>query len=300
MSALISIITTVYNREDYLPKAIESVLTQTYSDLELVIWDDGSTDHSLEIAFFYAKQDNRIRVFPAIHQGRGHAVANACTVSSGTYLGLLDSDDLLSETALEETILCFKENKGAGLVYTDYIVIDEEDKFKQYGPTCEVPYSKERLLVEFMVFHFRLLRRSVYDKVGGFDRKFEYCQDYDLCLKVSETSEILHLRRPLYYYRQHKESISFEKRVEQLLFGKRAIENALERRDLIKDYELEFQMFARCSLYKRQKNVSIIQPSSVNELDDEMLELELIEQEAMNDMLTLPVYEPKLMDEFEQ
>jgi glycosyltransferase involved in cell wall biosynthesis len=258
MSGLVSIITTVYNREKHLPKAIESVLAQTYSNFELIIWDDGSTDNSLEIAYFYAEQDSRIRIVPAIHQGRGNAVANACATSKGVYLGLLDSDDLLVETAIEEAVSCLEKDEKLGLVYTDYIVIDEKDKFKQYGPTCEIPYSKERLLVEFMVFHFRLFRRSTYEKVGGFEHEFTYCQDYDLCLKISEVSDILHLRRPLYYYRQHRKSISFEKRIEQLLFGKRAIENALARRGLTEEYELEFQIFARCTLYHQQKDVPVL------------------------------------------
>ncbi len=252
MSELVSVITTVYNRDRYLPKAIESVLTQTYPNFELIIWDDGSSDRSLEIARYYAQQDNRIRVIASTHQGRGHAIANACLVSKGVYLGLLDSDDLLSETALEETILYLHQNPATGLVYTDYLVIDENDKVKQYGPTCRVPYSPEKLLTEFMVFHFRLFRRSLYDFVGGFDPTFTYCQDYDLCLKISESSEIAQLQRPLYHYRQHQQSISFEKRVEQLLFGKRAVEEALQRRGLSEEYELEFQIFARCTLFRQK------------------------------------------------
>lgn len=254
MSDLISVITTVYNRERYLPKAIESVLTQTYSNFELIIWDDGSTDRSLEIAQHYAKQDDRIHVVSAPHQGRGIAVSNACASIKGTYLSLLDSDDLLAQTTLEETILYLNQNPEVGLVYTDYLIIDESDNIKQYGPTCQVPYSKERLLLEFMVFHFRLFHRSVYTQVGGFNSEFTYCQDYDLCLKISESAEIRQLQRPLYYYRQHKQSISFEKRVEQLLFGKRAIEDALQRRGLFEDYELEFQIFARCTLFHRIKS----------------------------------------------
>lgn len=251
MTNLISLITTVYNRERYLPKAIESVLAQSYPDFELIIWDDGSTDHSLDIAYHYANQDKRIRVISSTHHGRGSAVANACTLCKGNYIGLVDSDDLLAETALEETVLFLNHNPEVGLVYTDYIVIDEEDTVKQYGTNCQVAYSKERLLTEYMVFHFRLLRSSIYTQIGGFDPSFTYCQDYDLCLKVSEVTEIAQIHRPLYYYRQHKRSISHENRIEQLIFGKRAIEDALHRRGLSETYELEFQVFARCTLLHR-------------------------------------------------
>jgi hypothetical protein len=122
-----------------------------------------------------------------------------------------------------------------------------------------------------MVFHFRLIRRSVYNQVGGIDNEFMYCQDYRsinpalfaapdysftkliansvisasrasdrgfklfqvdartiaaglICLKLSEVTDILHLQKPLYYYRHHKNSISCEQRIEQILLGKRAIE----------------------------------------------------------------------------
>ena len=95
------------------------------------------------------------------------------------------------------------------------------------------------------------MKRSAFEKAGGFDPAFEYCQDYDLCLRLSEFADIQHLKKPLYYYRQHANSISFEKRLEQLLFGKQAIENAMKRRGLDSDFDLEFQIFARCTLYRK-------------------------------------------------
>ncbi|MGI0489916.1 glycosyltransferase family 2 protein, partial [Pantanalinema rosaneae CENA516] len=69
MSAPISLITTVYNRATYLPVTLDRILAQTHHDFELLIWDDGSTDDSLEIAQAYAQKDDRIRVIAAPHQG---------------------------------------------------------------------------------------------------------------------------------------------------------------------------------------------------------------------------------------
>ena len=248
----VSIITTIYNREAFLPQAIESVLSQTYPNLEFILWDDGSSDDSLAIARYYATQDSRIRVVAADHQGRGPAVAQACALATGDYIGLVDSDDLLAQTALTETVSYLERHSAIGLVYTDYIVIATDNSIKGYGEHGKIPYDKERLLTEFIIFHFRLMRTSIYQQIGGFDPAFMYCQDYDLCLRVSEVTEIAQLNQPLYYYRHHTKSISCEKRIEQIFYSKQAIENALQRRGMAEEYELEFQVFARCTLYRKQ------------------------------------------------
>ena len=94
MKATISLIMTVYNRERYLGAAIESVLAQTRKDFELLVWDDGSTDSSLDIAGNYAKLDERVKVIAAPHQGRAPALKAAHAMCSGTHTGWVDSDDL--------------------------------------------------------------------------------------------------------------------------------------------------------------------------------------------------------------
>jgi predicted O-methyltransferase YrrM len=217
----------------------------------LLIWDDGSTDDSVEIAQHYVAQDKRIRVIAAPHQGRAPALKAAIAATSGTYLGWVDSDDLLAQTALADTAAILDQQPDIGMVYTDYIVIDENDQVKGYGNLCQIPYSKDKLLTEFMTFHFRLMRRNVYEQVGGIDEAFMYCQDYDICLKLSEVTDFYHLQKPLYYYRHHKNSISCEKRIEQILLGKKAIENAMQRRGMTDEYELEFQIFGRASLFRK-------------------------------------------------
>ena len=158
---------------------------------------------------------------------------------------------MLAPTALAETVAVLDRQPTIGLVYTDYWVIDEQDAVKEYGMRCRVPYDKDRLLIEFMIFHFRLIRRSVYDQVGGTDERFLCCQDYDLCLKLSEVTEIEHLHQPLYYYRHHLHSIAGQQRYGQILWSKEATEQALKRRGLTDEYELEVQIFSQCSLLRK-------------------------------------------------
>src|SRR2546423_9871280 len=97
----------------------------------------------------------------------------------------------------------------------------------QIGQRCLIPYSKERLLVDFMTFQFRLVRRSCFDAVGGYDESFVSAEDYDLCLKLSEITQFAHIQRPLYLYRVHRQSMSQQSRLAQIEQSKRAIADAL-------------------------------------------------------------------------
>jgi glycosyltransferase involved in cell wall biosynthesis len=232
MAAKISVIMTVFNRERYLNDAIKSVLAQTQKDFELIIWDDGSSDRSIEIAQRYAQQDTRIQFIAAEHRGRGQALWAAHTKATGNYIGWLDSDDLLAPTALAKTSAILDTHPEIGVVYTNYFVIDQNNWIKRIGRTCYLPYSKEKLLSCLLTFHFRLMRRSVYEAVGGVDPNFNYAEDYNLCLKLSEVTDIYHLKQPLYYYRKHPDSISYQFRSEQSQYTKAAIAQALKRRGL--------------------------------------------------------------------
>ncbi len=230
MQPKVSIVMTVYNAERYLSEAVGSVLAQSFGDLELILWDDGSTDGSADIARDLSETDPRIRFIASEHRGRGVALAKACARTQGLYLALVDADDRLEPTAVEECVHSLNHQPRVGMVYTDHRSMNSEGQSRGLGRRCRIPYSKERLLLDFMTHHFRLLRRSVYEQVGGFDATFPLAMDYDLCLRLSEVTEIAYLSHPLYHYRLHPESLSATRRLEQALWAQRAIQNALERR----------------------------------------------------------------------
>lgn len=246
----ISLILTTHNRDRHLPTAIVSILNQTYPHFELLLWDDGSNDSTLEIIQPYADRDPRIRIIAAPHQGRGIALQQAVAQTSYPYLGWVDSDDFLAPTALEEAIAILDTHLDIGMVYTDHWIINAHNQIQGIGKRCQIPYSPERLLIDFMTFHFRLIRRSLYDQVGGIDSSFTYAQDYDLCLKLSEVTPVYHLEHPLYYYRVHAQSISQEKRIEQIDFSRQAVCQALQRRGLSEKYNLLVDSVNRFILQK--------------------------------------------------
>jgi glycosyltransferase involved in cell wall biosynthesis len=236
MAPTISLLIVNYNGARYLGEALDSAVTQTYRDFELLVWDDGSTDRSVAIAQAYAHQDRRVRVMAAGHHGVAAARQAAIAQTTGAYLGWLDSDDLLASTALEETARVLHASPETGLVYTDYIEIDAAGHLQGYGDRCHMPYAKELLLLGFMTFHFRLLRRSVFEQVGGINTAYPYAYDYDLCLRLSEVTTVRRLRQPLYYYRRHDDAISAQKRPEQIRDSYQAIRAALQRRGLVERY----------------------------------------------------------------
>jgi glycosyltransferase involved in cell wall biosynthesis len=241
MSSKVFLVMTVYNRQSYLEQSLDSILRQTYPNWFLTIWDDGSTDLSPEIAQKYAQLDNRIQFIAAPHTGRQHALkkAIASNTQSYDYLAFVDSDDHIEPETLTATVKVLDLHSIVGMVYTDHWIIDAQSKVIGIGARCQIPYSKNRLLIDFMTFHFRLIRRGIYDLVGGIDLDFPLAEDYDMCLKISEVSEIYHLQQPLYYYRTHPNSISQDQRVQQIEHSGKAVRNALVRRGVSDQYCLE-------------------------------------------------------------
>jgi glycosyltransferase involved in cell wall biosynthesis len=255
----VSIAMTVYNRERFLADAIESVLQQQGPTLELILWDDGSSNGSRAIARHYARQDGRVRLFEAEHRGRGPALRAATLQATGRYLGVVDSDDQLEPLTLARTVEMLEQNPEVGMVYTDYRVMDETGQLKGDGQRCRIPYSKERLLLDFMTFHFRLMRRTVVEVVGGFNPQFQAAQDYDLCLRLSEVTEIRHCPASLYRYRVHRQTISHPHQLEQIHWTAEAIAQALQRRGLAEQVELQVQLQPRFILRHKATCPSLTQ-----------------------------------------
>ena len=101
MKELISIIVPVYNVEKYLNRCIDSLISQTYQNIEIILVDDGSTDSSSEIVDGYLKKDNRIKVFHKDNGGLSDARNKGIEISKGKYLSFVDSDDYVTNTYIE-------------------------------------------------------------------------------------------------------------------------------------------------------------------------------------------------------
>jgi len=245
MQPLVTIVTTYYNRAGFLKETLRSLQLQTLTDWEVILWNDGSTDNSEEIAREIAEMDSRFRLFGDERIGHAQSLVRACAEAQGRYIGILDSDDLLEPTALEETAAVLESRPDIGMVYTDHVVIDGNGQRRGIGRRCQIPYSKDRMLLDFMTFHFRLIRMEVFAQVGRFDETYPLAMDYDLCLRIAEVTEIEHLSVPLYRYRVHRDSLSHQKRLEQIRCSHAAVVAAMKRRGLDREYECQLEVRSR-------------------------------------------------------
>lgn len=124
---LVSIITPLYNGERFVDQTIESVLAQTYSDWEMIVVNDGSTDRSEAIVKEYIQKDSRIKLFSQSNKGSAAARNNGIRRAEGQYVALLDADDLWEPFFLESQLALMKE-KNTQLVYGSHKRIDENNK----------------------------------------------------------------------------------------------------------------------------------------------------------------------------
>ncbi len=256
MSAAISLIVPAYNRERYVGAAVKSVLAQTRRDFELLVWDDGSTDGTVAAARAAAGGDERVRIVCAEHRGIASSLNAAVGSTTGEYIGWVDSDDLLAPTALAETSAVLDAEPAVGMAYTSYMTMDVAGNVRGPGKRCQIPYSRDRLLVDFMTFHFRLIRRRVFEQVGGIDPSLPSAEDYDLCLKISEITDVRHVNKPLYFYRVHPHSTSQLDRVAQITASRDAILRAMARRGMSATHDLHVEIIGKFQLRKKPARVS--------------------------------------------
>ncbi len=245
----ISVIVCAFNRREMLDACLRSIRDQDHPSFEVLVMDDASTDGALELAREHAAEDDRVRVFAReTNAGSPTNLAEAHRHARGEYIGWVDSDDLILPDCLSACAEVLDAEPGIGCVYTDQMVIDGHNRPIAYGHRAEIPYSKDRLLIDFMTFHFRLYRRSLYDRVGGVETSQRYSVDYDFCLRLSEVTEFRRIDRPLYLYRSHDATISSARRLDQIKASAGAVRRALKRRGMDETHRLDVELIGRFRL----------------------------------------------------
>ena len=266
---LISIVMPVYNPPlNMLKEAIQSVQNQLYSNWELCIADDASTDNAVrELLQSYADKDFRIKVVFRKQNGHISAASNsALEIASGDYIALLDNDDLLREHALFFVAQAIAEQPDAGLIYSDEDKIDQSGK--RYAPYFKPDWNPDLFLSHNMICHLGVYRADLVKKLGGFREGYEGAQDYDLALRCTEqlaTKQIVHIPRVLYHWRSHPGSTAqagSEKNY-ALTAGERALNDHFSRIAVSAKAELlDFGMYrARYNIPKPAPLVSLIIPT---------------------------------------
>lgn len=244
---LVSVIMNCYNGEKYLHEAIDSVIAQTYQNWEIIFWNNQSTDQSLEI--FSGYKDSRLKCFMAenhtdLYEARNCAVKHA----SGDFLAFLDVDDLWVKDKLQKQLLLF-ENESVGLVYGNYIVMDELSGQNKCMYQNELPtkWVRNDLLKKYDVGLLTIMvRRTSLDSLHKlFDPRFHIIGDFDFVLRMSVQWQFDCVQEPIAYYRQHADSESVKHRA-------RFLEESLVLFSEMR-YQLDFldspEVFSKYNLY---------------------------------------------------
>ena len=211
--ALISVIMPVYNAEKYIAEAIESILNQTYSDFEFLIFNDASTDKSAEIIKEYATKDKRI-VFFDYQQNTGYLkhLNEGIDKAKGKYIARMDADDISLPTRFEEQVNFLESNEEVIVIGTGYITIGDKSDF-EWKPKNQDEDIKLQLLVESPLAHPTVFMRTATLKENKIKYNQEYypAEDYAMWVKLSEYGKMANLSKIMLYYRVHAQQISQEK-----------------------------------------------------------------------------------------
>ena len=240
---LISICVPVYRTPElFLREMIESVLRQTYSNLELCLVDGSGDDTSAQTVIQgYMQQDGRIRYekLPKNLGISGNTNA-AIALASGDYLALLDHDDMLEEHALFEIVKWLLEHPDTDMLYTD------EDKVTFDSATYFQPHFKPDFNLDLLrsnnyICHFLVLKKELVERVGAYREEYDGAQDYDFILRCSENAiQIGHISKVLYHWRSHTASTATNPESKMYAYeaGRKAITAHLKRQGVEASVEM--------------------------------------------------------------
>lgn len=199
----------------YLPIAINSVLRQTYSNIEIIVIDDGSTDNTQEVIRDF-NSDPRFNYYYQNNCGQPKAKNAGILKANGAYIAFLDGDDIWLKNKLEKQIPCIQNNNQIGVVYTGLSYIDGNGEILNTpridGLSGDI--TKKLLIKNFVTGMTSLVRSECFEKVGIFDETIPMGIDYDLWLRISTQFHFLFLNETTYLYRiwSGQMSHNFEKR----------------------------------------------------------------------------------------
>lgn len=186
MQKKVSIIMGIYNCANTLEEAIESILTQTYQDWELIMCDDGSQDNTYEVATSFSKKYENIIVFQnERNMGLNYTLNRCLEKANGKYIARMDGDDISLPTRLEKEVFFLDQHKEYAIVSTNMIYFDENG---EWGKSNMLKFPQKEDLVKATPFCHApcMVRREAYEKVKGYsvEKKLLRAEDYHLWFKM--------------------------------------------------------------------------------------------------------------------
>jgi len=221
---LVSIVVTSYNHAEYLDKRMQSLLAQTYDNIEINVVDDCSTDNSAEVLANYASNP-KVKI-TLLHENQGYANASNIGVdlSRGDYIMFAECDDFSEPSQIEKLINALLLNANAGVAFCQSNMVDEngiifgtdfEYREKLFQELC----SGDVLIPQKMAHKFFLrscvipnmsaaiIRKKYYDLAGGFDSRYKACADWDFWCRIVNLCDFYYVAKPLNNFRSHQTTV---------------------------------------------------------------------------------------------
>ncbi len=257
---LVSVVINSYNGAKFINKSVHSAINQTYKNLEIIFWDNASTDNSREI--LDQINDPRLKInysnkFEKLYSAKNKAVK----LCKGEYLAFLDVDDWWEENKLEIQIKEM-EKKECELSCSNYWVVNEKKNLK--FPAFKNSIIKNNffdyaLKKYFVGMSTLIIKKDIYNKLDyGFDQSFEIIGDYDLVLRLIKKYKIVYINDKLGFYRWHSENLSNKRFklniIELALWRKKMLKNNSFFNEANQKYLFDHILFLMSLYFKRKNN----------------------------------------------
>jgi glycosyltransferase involved in cell wall biosynthesis len=211
----ISVLTPSFNQGKYIEDNIKSILKQDYCYFEHIIFDNCSTDNTIEIL----KKYPHLKWVSEKDKGQTDALNKALIKAEGDIICWLNSDDLLLEDSFNEVVNFFKTNPDKSIVVGNIIFIDDEGNFLWRQNSKKIDYEGLLNGTQTVQQQSTFFRKEVFDLIGGFDESYHFCMDHEFFIRASKKYEFFSIDKDLAKFRRYR--------------GTKTIDNEL---DFIKDY----------------------------------------------------------------
>lgn len=199
MEIKVSVIIPCYNQGKFIEETIQSVLSSTYSDLEIIVVNDGSSDLFTN-ELLRTKSWPKTKIYHTPNQGVSIARNFGISQSVGKYILPLDADDKIDKTYIEKAICIFEKNENALLVYCQAIFFG-----RRRGRLLLPKFSMEIMLGQNVIFCSAVFKRTDYEKTNGYNSNMKAgLEDWDFwlsLLEIGETRQVIQINEPLFFYR---------------------------------------------------------------------------------------------------
>ncbi|MEC3908042.1 glycosyltransferase family 2 protein [Tamlana sp. 2201CG12-4] len=193
-----------YNSEKYLSDAVKSTLNQTYTNLEIILMDDGSTDSSLNIAFEFEKNDNRIRVISdGKNAGLPKRLNQLSNLAQGKYYARMDADDIMFPDRIKTQVEYLINNSKVDLLGTGLVAIDNNNEIiglRRGSASSQI--TLKMALQGSWTAHPSITGQADWFKNNHYDETLRRSQDFELWIRTVEKSNFVRIAEPLLYYRE--------------------------------------------------------------------------------------------------